>query len=613
MYRDYASAYYEAASPSLLSQQPVTQKGKPKTPDEPDWVQSDWGAVYGSVETRLSMLRNWRYSWWMHWSLLAEYFLPRRWSWLVVPNRMWRGNPINSQIIDDTGLLAVRTCAAGLYSGLTNPARDWFNIGVSLPADNLDAEAKEWLDDTERRLYTVLDGSNFYNTMAQAFEDVTVFGTAPITIYEDYDNVIKCYLPCAGEYCLASSSRFTVDTQYREFNLTVAQIVEMFGLDNCPQMIKTLWQNGGGSIDSEYTIAHCIEPNFPIRVIGTDRQVYIVPVAFPWKELYWIRGMKTEVPLSVRGFTECPFVAMRWSVVSNEPYGRSPCMDALGDNRQVQRETERKAEFIEKGVRPPMGADPALKNEPSSIVPGQVTYFDTTNGNKGFFPLFEPQAQWLTGLTADIEMVNKRIEKALFVDLFMAITQMEGVQPRNELELAQRNMERLQVLGPFEHRFENECVGPALKRILRIMERKGLLAPLPKSLKGVPIKVNLITMTKIAQNSSESVAIKDLMTTAGQLSLAALQTQGEVPNPIRTLDLDKALREYADRNGAPQDLFLSEQQVKQQDQMRAKQKQAAAIPGAAQAAVQAAQTLSQTQLGGNTALSAAVGQPANAA
>ena len=128
-------------------------------------------------------------------------------------------------------------------------------------------------------------------------------------------------------------------------------------------------------------------------------------------------------------------------------------------NGLVSEETRRKAEFIEKGVRPPMGANPELKNEPSSIVPGNITYTSTDGGKKGFWPLFEPNPQWLAGITADIDKINARINQCLFVDVFMAITRMEGVQPRNELELTKRDLERLQELGPFITKFENEFAG----------------------------------------------------------------------------------------------------------------------------------------------------------
>jgi hypothetical protein len=596
------TAYYTEMSPSLLAQQPVNNDSVDRKRKE----NSDWTVIFGKLEARLGMLRTWRYSWWWHWSILAEYFLPRRWAWLVVPNKTFRGNPINDAIIDSTGLLAVRTCAAGMWTGLTSPSRPWFTLEIGLPWVELDSEGKDWLEDTQERAYTVLADSNFYTTMAQAFQDVTVFGTAPVIIYEDFEDVIRCYLPTAGEYYLASGSRFSVDTLFREFNLTIAQIVEMFGIDNCPEQIRTLWADGGGTVDVEYVVAHAIEPNFAMNPRGGKKEIKVVPGLFTYREVYWLKGVKTDQPLSLRGFRTTPFMAARWATVSNEPYGRSPCMDALGDNKQVQLETRHKAEFIVKGVRPPMGANPELKNEPSSIVPGMITYMSTDNNKKGFWPLFEVNPAWLAGLTADIDKVNARIEKCLFVDLFMAISRMEGVQPRNELELTQRNLERLQELGPFIHMFENEFAAPALRRVLDIMMRRRMLKPQPASLQGVPIKINYVSIMKLAQNASESVSMKDVFATAGALSSAA--KAAAVPDPIRIINLDKALREYGDRNNFPQNLWFTEGEVDEHDKAVQQAKAQQQMPGAAQAAVDAAKTLSETHLGGGTALGAMMGQ-----
>ena len=597
----FDTAYYTAMSPDLLSQQPVQDNSLDRKRKE----NTDWGVIYGKLEARLGMLRSWRYGWWWHWSVLAEYFLPRRWSWLVVPNKMSKGNPINDAIIDSTGLLAVRTCASGMWTGLTSPSRPWFTLEIGLPWVELDAEGKEWLEDTQERCYTVLAQSNFYTTMAQAFQDVTVFGTAPVIVYEDYEDVIRCYLPTAGEYYLAAGSRLAVDTLYREFNLTIVQIVEMFGDDKLPEQIRTLWADGGGSVDTEYVVAHAIEPNFAMNPRGGKKEIKVVPGIFTYREVYWLKGVKTDQPLSLRGFRMTPFMAARWATVSNEPYGRSPCMDALGDNKQVQLETRRKAEFIEKGVRPPMGANPELKNEPSSIVPGMITYMSTDGGKKGFFPLFEVQPAWLAGITQDIDKVNARIEKCLFVDLFMAISRMEGVQPRNELELTQRNLERLQELGPFIHMFENEFAAPTLRRVLDIMMRRRMLKPLPQSLRGVPIKINYVSIMKLAQNASESVSMKDVFATGGALSSAA--KAAGVPDPLRIVNLDKAFREYGDRNNFPPNLWFTDAEVQEHDKAVQQAKQQAQVPGALAASVQAAHTLAQTPIGGGTALGAMLG------
>lgn len=52
-------------------------------------------------------------------------------------------------------------------------------------------------------------------------------------------------------------------------------------------------------------------------------------------------------------------------------------------------ETVRKAEFIAKLVRPPLPLCPEIKGNPSCIMPGCITYFSKSNGDHGFFPLFE--------------------------------------------------------------------------------------------------------------------------------------------------------------------------------------------------------------------------------
>jgi hypothetical protein len=591
---------YEQMTSTLLSRQPVEVPGA----NRPDPVKG-WQVTYNHLQTRMNSLRTWRYSWWTYWGQLAAYFSPKRWIYLAVANRTWRGSPINDQIIDSTGLQAVRTAAGGMWSGLTNPNAPWFKLGSALNWVKQDAAAKAWFEGTQERIYAVLAQSNFYDIMHQAFSDELIIGTAPIICYEDFEDVVRFYLPCAGEYYLGIGPRLTHDTFAREFTLTCLQIVEMFGLENCPSDVQKLWADEGGSVDQEFVVAHMIEPNYPLA----DRKspgakVQLVPSSFPYRELYWIKGNKGERPLSARGFMSFPVGVFLWSQVQNDAYGRSPCMDALGDNKQVQKETLRKAEFIEKGVRPPMGANVQMKNEPASIQPAHITYVTADQTGKGFWPLFEPNPAWLPALTTDIEQVNERIEKCLFVDVFMAISQMAGVQPRNELELTQRNLERLQSLGPVITSTEG-TLAILLQRVLDIMVRRKMVDPLPPSLQGVPLKVSFISIMRMAQQASVAVAMKDVLATAGSLESAA-QAAG-LPSPIRVINLDAAMRQYADSQNFPIACLFTEDEVAANDKAHAQAQQAASAPNNLMAAVQAAHTLSQTPTGGGTALSAAVG------
>ena len=282
---------YEMMGPTLLAQQKITAQNFAEK--EKPW----WPTLYAHLEARFNMLRNWRYSWWVYWRVLAEFFAPRRYVWLVVANKMWRGNPINDAIIDSTGLQALRTCASGMWSGLTNPSRPWLKLDRALPWIELDADGKAWLEDSQERVYTVLAGSNYYTTMAQAFQDLPFIGTAPPIMYEDSQDVIRMYLPVAGEYYLAAGARLDIDTLYREFTYTMIETVEFAGFDNCPLNVQQAFIAGGGRLDEEVVICHAIEPNFPVAKRGERPEkgkLDILPDYFTWREVYWVKGNKSD-------------------------------------------------------------------------------------------------------------------------------------------------------------------------------------------------------------------------------------------------------------------------------------------------------------------------------
>lgn len=594
------TAPYMLASPTLLAAQPLTAP--------PQTEAKEWEALFNHVERRMAGLRSWRWTWLWTWQQLGTFFLPRRskaWQGQITANLYNRGSYLNDAIIDSTGCLAATTCASGMWSGLTNPARPWFGFAPAISNTELDEAGKEWLEKAAAQVLAVLARSNFYSTMAQFFQDVTVFGTSPVIIYEDDADVIRCYLPCVGEYFLAAGSRLSVDTLYREFTLTVIQIVEMFSLTNCPDEVRQLFATGGASLDQEFVVAHAIEPNFAVSGNrGRGKKITVVPGRFAFREVYWLRGRKSQRPLSLRGFHDQPFMAGRWSVVSNDPYGRGPGMDALGDQKQVQTETLRKAEFIEKLVRPPMTAPPEMKNEPASIMPGMVTFVNTANGKAAFQPAFQVNAQALMPLTADIEKVSSRIKDCFYVPQFLAITQMAGVQPRNELELTKRDLERLQVLGPVIDLFESDVAGPMLQRVVSIMQRRGLLPPLPPSLQAIPLKIQYQSLMRLAQRSAESVAMKDGFATMGTLSEAA--KSAGLPDPMRTVNLDKSLQHYLMLNSYPPSCTYSNDEVKQHDQIRMEEtqraKQEAMASQVSKPAVDAAKVLASTPVAGGSYL-----------
>lgn len=600
-------AAYEKSSATLLSMQPNSIA---KDPNVPAKEVAEWGALRGHMEARLIMLRQWRNSWWtQNWSTLAEYILPRRSIWLTqstggipTPNNMTRGRPLNAAIKDPTATFAVRICAAGMMSGLAGASRQWFKVVPSMKNVAIDEEGRKWFDEVEARTYNILAGSNFYNAFAQECEDLVVFGSGPSIIYEDEKDVIRCYNPAVGEYYLASSATLRVDGLYRTFVMTVSQIVDFFTLEKCPADIQKLWAAKGSSLEQERIVAHAIEPNFDIK--GCAK----IPGNFAWREVYWLYGSGSKFPLSKRGFVEQPFTAARWATQSNDAYGRSPGMDILPDNVQLQVMTVRLSEAIEKQVRPPLVADITLKNQPSSILPGQVTYVQNLSAGSGMRSIYEvnPDIKGLAGL---IQQIQQRIKVGMFNDLFLMLEQSPDAK-MTAYEVAQKVQEKLQVLGPVIENIITESLKPKLKRIFGIMQRKGMIPPMPDSLKGVAIDVEFISMLSLAQKASITGGLERILALIGNMVAV-------YPDTKYILDPDAYVREFNDLLAnpekilrGPEDVAKMVQQAQQQAQEAQQQQDEERAVQTAGVGADAAQTLSQTQIGGGaSALSQLMGQP----
>lgn len=596
-----STAFYEKSSPTLLSQQSSTSKIK-KT----EKSSIDWNVLRGHLEARLNSLYTWRSVWWTgNWSDLSTFLLPRRSIYLTqgsggIPtaNNINRGREINQSIVDPTGTFAVRVCAAGLMSGLASPSRPWFKITPRIKNFEPDDEGRKWMDEVESRIYTVLAGSNFYNCFAQECEDLVVFGSAPTIIYEDEKDLVRFYNPCIGEYFFASGATLRVDGLYRRFLMTIAQIVDFFGLGNCPGEVQKLWQAKGSSLQIEKIIAHSIEPNFGIGENNAGK----VPGNYTWREVYWVYGAANDRPLSMRGFMDQPFTASRWATQANDAYGRSPGMDVIPDVMQLQVETMRKAEALEKQVRPPLLADAQLKNQPASTLPGEVTYVQNLNQTSGMRSIYQVNPD-IRGMMEDIKEIQARIKTGLFNDLFNIFSEI----PQGKMtayETAQRVQEKLQLVGPIIDNMLGESLSPKLMRVYRIMERRNMLPPPPDSMKGVPLGLTFISILALAAKAASTGGIERLTAYIGNLQ-AVDETAKD------NFNTDEAIFEMNTLLGNPQKILNDKDTVQQIRQARAHQQQQIQASAMAnqtantiKTGADAAQVMAGTNVGGgNTALS----------
>ena len=597
-----SNPYYFNASPTLLSQEPanLNEKQESKGPRF-----EGWPALYRHLEARLAAEKTWRLSWWRHWGDIARFELPRRYHAFITENDYNRGIRRDGAILNDTATLDGQTCAGGIMTVCTDPDREWLKLGPGIPGLQLDRAGQMFFDDLTERLRYIQDETNFYESLSQFYEDEVFFGTGVAIDYEDKDNVFVSRNPCAGEFCLTSGADNENQSLYVEERRTVAQIVEMFGLENCPEDVKQQWVQKGGALEQERVVGYAIEPNFAISD-DQNGAVGRLPGDFTWREVYWLIGKSGNGPLSVAGFREKPFAAAQWHRVSNDPYGRGPGSTVLGDVIELQILVARQAELVEKLVRPPMAAPVSLKNEPHSIKPDQITYYDASTGAPAFKPIFEPNGQALAAINASIEAVEERIHRGMHADLFRMIEQLQENVKRDvtATEIDALREERLMQLGPVIGRVYRYGIKPRIKRQLGIMHRRGLWPQVPQSLKGVPLQIDFISMLTLAQRAGSVSSI--------ERTFAFLQSIEAVPQfqqAADVLDADEAVREVASLRGTASRIVRSANGVRLMRNQRQQQQAAATAAQTALAATQGAKNLGSASVQNTSALGAMVNGP----
>lgn len=587
--------YYARGGPALLAD--VGPAPEEEIPSQAK--QEEWGQILDHYEQRFQAMYNWRLGTWQTWQQIARYEAPWRNYIFITANTYDKGIRNDFNILDRTATLAGEMCAAGLAAGLTDPDSEWLELGPAIPGIELDAQGKMYYEDLTERLNYVYDHSNFYDAQTQHFSDLTFFGTAPLIDYPDAEEILHCFTPCAGEYLLSTGFDFSDEVFNREFRLTVSQMIEMFGPENCPQDVLEMWRDKGGGLEYENVIGHSIEPNFAMDNGGNG--VGVVPGGFTWREGYWLRGKKGVKPLSMTGFNDQPFVVSRWDTQGNDPYGRGVGEKMLSDTIQLQLETRQKGESIQKVNTPPMGADVSLQNQPNSQKPNAITYFNTAqNGEKKFFPLLEIKPD-IPAITADIALVQERIRKTAYNDVFATIANLRQ-ETRGQVtatEIDGLKEEALAQLGPVIGRIHG-TLRKRVRRHLSIMKSFDLLPRKPASLRNVPLKISLISMLTRARKASATAAIARTFQFAGSIS-------GVYPEAKFALDPVEGVRQFNEGVGGTSKIERSPNAVKKMIQALEQQQKAAQALSATQAGAAAAGDLSKASLAPGNALSALVG------
>ena len=542
------------------------------------------------IMSRWGQLKTERATWWLHWSEISQFVTPRQGRYFKEDRN--RGQRRHSNIYDSTGTRALNTLAAGLMGGLTSPARPWFRLSTANTDLAKQPAVKQWLNDVTDIMLTIFQKSNTYRALHSIYKELGAFGTGAAIISKDYENVIHIHPITVGEYAVATDFQGKVDTIYREFQMTVSQIVREFGIENVAPRTRELYERG--SLDSWITIIHAIEPRADRDPAKADAR------NMAWTDTYLEVGGEADKFLREGGFSRFPAVCPRWDVEGGDVYGNCPGQEALGDIKQLQHEQLRKSQAIDFMVNPPLQVPTSYKNRDVERLPGGITYVDTAGTGKAIQTAFDVTIN-LQALLQDIQDVRERINKAFYVDLFMMISQDNAATTHmTATEVSERHEEKMLMLGPVLERLQDELLEPLIDVTFQHMVEANILPPPPPEMHGQQLSVELVSMLAQAQRAITTNGIDRF--TQGMMALAQVK-----PEVLDKFDADRWADEYSDAMGVNPDMIVPEDKVTQIRAQRQKAQQAAQQQAAMNQASQTAKNLGQTPTTGGNAASDMLG------
>jgi len=430
-------------------------------------------------------------------------------------------------VIDDVGWQSLFGLVSGLTATSMNPSHDWFAMRLGDADLDNQQPVRQWFADATSLVHRVFQRSNVYEIVPRVRMEQAAFGLGAALVLPDPQTIIRLrHLP-AGEYFVAEDAQERPDTLYRDFRMSVVQVVQTFGLDKCSKAVRQAYDKG--SYDDLVHITHVIEPR-------RDRDPRLQDQAnMPWRSLYFEHGDGFEAGvLREGGFKRFPAIVSAWDRNHDSPYGHGPGVYAYRAIQQLQAQQIEKGRGIAYQVRPPLGMDTSAKGQGINLLPGGISYVGSNSGT-GSRALFESRID-LTALREDMMEVRNRIRSAFHVDLFRMFSQDDrsGV---TALEIAKRFEEKLTILAPVAQRAEDTLQEPLIALAFHHLAEVGLLPPPPPEIANRQVEIQFLGMLAAARMSQG--------VTATERFLAQVASLGQVwPDAYDLVNIDEVVAQF---------------------------------------------------------------------
>ena len=475
----------------------------------------------------------------------------------VVPRKAWinsirsKGERIKFNFLyDTTATRALRIMAAGFHSNLTNPTSRWFAFETH-NRDLMEIWAvRDWLRKCEDKIFSVFNGSNFYNVIQEFYTDFGAFGTGTFLMLEDSKEVVQFQEIPVQEVNRVLDTNGNLIGMYRKFRLRAMQAYRLWGENVGKSVLEGLKENKY----QEYEFVHHVSERYSRDVSKSD--------AFNMKyRSLWI-ALKDQHVIQESGFYEMPYMSEVFYRDANDPNGFSPAMDNFATIKLVN---AMKKTIIRAGMKQ---ADPPLVMPrkgfilPLNFNPAAMNYRDDSTSNDDIQQL--PVGKNM-GINVDlIQLEQKNIEEGMFVPLFRALA--EITKQMTIPEVQRRVAENMVLLGPVINRAIHGILDPTIERMFNILYRNGDIPTPPEEIQEQNFKPVYLSPLAKAQRASE---IGDIQSFLSDVSAIA----SVLPSALDNVDEDETVNILSRVRGIPPRMLRDQEVVEKIRKQRAEQEQ----------------------------------------
>lgn len=451
------------------------------------------------------------------------------------------GEKRTEKIFDSTAALALNRFNAAFTSMIVPEGMTWHGMTTTDRNLNSIPRVRDYYEQVTQILFRERYRGGFGSQIQECWTSLGAFGTTSMMVEPSKSGGLWYKSLPLYQFWIAENSEARVDMIYRCFKLTARQAYQQFG-DEVPECIMSHLEN---SPHKEFDFVHAVMPNAEMNPRYADYR------GMPYASFYICLQDKTKI-LSRGGYNTFPMPVSRFMTISGEPYGYSPAMTILPDNKMLNEMEKTRIKAAHLLTSPPWLLADDLMGNPISFKPDALNYGGVNSAGQ---QLIQPM---VSGADPNIaleltDQKRKVINEAFFVTLFQILVENHTMSATEVLERAR---EKGALMSPAFSRQHNEFITRIIEREVDILSRAGRLPEMPPELVEAQGEYEVVYDNPLTR-AQKSEPITALARTLEMMTPIAQIDQSVLVN----FDFDQISRDVPEYVGLPARWIRSKEQV----------------------------------------------------